>query len=556
MAKKFLQPIDMTQLEVLNMRLQQLGSDPGSPVAGQLWYNTTRNRPVWRDASVNNDIYPSSSTNVINTNVLRDGSGNFAAGTITANLTGTASNATQLNGQADTFYLARANHTGTQLASTISNFDTQVRTSRLDQMAAPTATVSFNSQLISGVLDPVSPQDVATKAYVDAASAGLDIKASVRVATAAALPAYTRSTNVITASANGVLAAVDGITLVVSDRVLLKNGAAGSDNGIYTVTSVGSAGTPFVLTRSTDADTSVKVTSGMFCFVEEGTANDNTGWVLTTNNPITLNTTALTFTQFSSAGSYTGGNGITITGQVITANVTARFTFTSQALDLANAGTAGSYTSVTTDQYGRITAGADIVSGTGLVTKTAAGTFTARVATGTAARITVTNGDGVAGNPTFDIAATYVGQSSITTLGTVTTGVWNGTIIAPAFGGTGVNTSAAANGQLLIGNGSGLTLASLTAGSGITITPGAGSITIAATGGGTVTKFAASIGNGALTSFTVTHSLGSKDVLVVIYDNSTNEEVQADVVHTSTTVVTLAFAVAPTTNQYRVVVLG
>lgn len=67
--------------------------------------------------------------------------------------------------------LARANHTGTQTASTISDFDTQVRTNRLDQMAAPTASVSLNSQKITSLLDPTSAQDAATKTYVDTAAA-------------------------------------------------------------------------------------------------------------------------------------------------------------------------------------------------------------------------------------------------------------------------------------------------------------------------------------------------------------------------------------------------
>lgn len=80
-------------------------------------------------------------------------------------------------------------------------------------------------------------------------------------------------------------------------------------------------------------------------------------------------------------------------------------------------------------------------SGTGMLVRTGAGTYAFRTDTGTANRITITNGDGLAGNPTFDISASYVGQTSITTLGTITTGVWNGTTVAVANGGTGVTTS-------------------------------------------------------------------------------------------------------------------
>ena len=154
---------------------------------------------------------------------------------------------------------------------------------------------------------PTTGDDLVNKTYADSIASGLDVKVSVRVATAAALPAYARVGNVITASAltNINTAGVDGVTtLVALDRILLKDGAAGADNGIYEVTVVGSTGvTAFVLTRTADADNSPagEVTAGMFTFVEEGTANGDQGWILTTNNPIVLNTTALTFTQFSSA---------------------------------------------------------------------------------------------------------------------------------------------------------------------------------------------------------------------------------------------------------------
>lgn len=210
----------------------------------------------------------------------------------------------------------------TLTASKISDFDTQVRTSRLDQMASPTSSVSMNSQRITSLATPTSANDAATKAYVDATKQGLDIKASVRVATQAALPAvtYNNGAGTLTADANGDIndELIDGLSdLVVGDRILVKNQAAGLQNGIYEVTAVGDASNPFVLTRTADADSggaSGDITGGMFTFVEEGTASADSGWVLTTNGTITLGTTALTFVQFSGAGQITAGAALTKTG--------------------------------------------------------------------------------------------------------------------------------------------------------------------------------------------------------------------------------------------------
>ena len=131
---------------------------------------------------------------------------------------------------------------------------------------------------------PTASTDAATKAYADSISAGLDVKGSVRVASIG---------NINVASPGTV---IDGVTLAIGDRILLKNQTTGSENGIYVFDT---GATPLV--RSTDADTSAEVTGGMFTFSTEGTSNADKGWVLTTNDPITLNTTALTFTQFSSA---------------------------------------------------------------------------------------------------------------------------------------------------------------------------------------------------------------------------------------------------------------
>lgn len=128
---------------------------------------------------------------------------------------------------------------------------------------------------------PTAADDLTNKAYVDGLAAGIDVRASVRAATTA---------NITLSGAQ----TIDGVSVIAGDRVLVKNQTTGSENGIY----VAAAG---AWSRATDADTDAEVTAGMFTFVEEGTANGDEGWVLVTDNPITLDTTPLTFSQFSSA---------------------------------------------------------------------------------------------------------------------------------------------------------------------------------------------------------------------------------------------------------------
>jgi len=204
----------------------------------------------------------------------------------------------------------------TLTAAKISDFDTQVRTSRIDQIAAPTADVSFNSRKITNVADPVSAQDAATKAYVDATRQGLDFKDSVKAATTANITLSGTQT-------------IDGVALSVGDRVLVKNQTGtGADNGIYVVASGG-------WSRASDADTSAEVTPGMFVFVEGGTTNSDTGWVLATDGAITLGSTGLSFVQFSGAGTIDAGNGLTKSGSTINVVGTAgRISVSADAIDI------------------------------------------------------------------------------------------------------------------------------------------------------------------------------------------------------------------------------
>lgn len=235
----------------------------------------------------------------------------------------------------------------------------------------------------------------ATKSYVDAVAQGLSVKGSVLLATAAALPANTYLAGVITITATGTLT-VDGTVTALNDRILVKDEVAQLGNGIYKVTTAGAIGVAAVLTRSTDMDIAAEF-PGAFCFVESGTVNTAAGFVCTNSTPPTVGTTAITFTQFSGAGEITAG---------------AALTKTANTLDVA------------------VDNSSIEVSGDALRVKASGVTNTM-----------------LAGS----IAASKLVGSDIATVGTITSGTWNGTDIAVADGGTGRSTSTTAYGLIAAG---------------------------------------------------------------------------------------------------------
>lgn len=179
---------------------------------------------------------------------------------------------------------------------------------------------------ITGVKNPVNAQDVATKIYVDNVAAGLDPKESVRVATTEELIVTSSGLGegkTLTATSTGVLV-IDGITLVNGDRVLIKDQTDAVNNGIYIVTSTGSVSTAYILTRAIDFDgtPSNEVSGGAFAFVESGTINANTGWVVSADGSITVDTNDIDWVQFSGAGSYTAGDGLDLVGGQFSVDVT------------------------------------------------------------------------------------------------------------------------------------------------------------------------------------------------------------------------------------------
>jgi hypothetical protein len=203
-----------------------------------------------------------------------------------------------------------------------------------DVILVPTGTgaVSISSKKIINLATPTLDNDAATKAYVDSVAQGLDPKASVVYATAAGLPAYTYNNGTsgigatITGNAVGTLS-IDGSTVSANERVLIKNETTTNApyNGIYVVTTAGSGAAAYVLTRTTDFDSASPSGEipGAFVFVEYGTTNADTGWVCTTNAPVTVGTTDIVFVQFSGAGSFTANTsaGLVLIGTQFNAKV-------------------------------------------------------------------------------------------------------------------------------------------------------------------------------------------------------------------------------------------
>jgi len=202
------------------------------------------------------------------------------------------------------------------------------------------AITATSAALTTGTITtaPVNNTDIVNKQYADAIASGIHFHEAVELATTAALPANTYNNGTsgvgatLTANANGALS-VDSTLTVVANRILVKNEVTQANNGVYTVTQVGSAGTPYILTRATDFDTVGtgvdQIDEGDFFLVTSGTANANTAWVQQTAPPITIGTTAIVFQQFSAPITYTAGTGL---------SESPTYTF-----NIANIGTAGTY---------------------------------------------------------------------------------------------------------------------------------------------------------------------------------------------------------------------
>ena len=382
------------------------------------------------------------------------------------------------------------------LGGSITGFATSGANTNLTSVALTTGTVSTA---------PSSSTDIVNKSYADSIATGVNFHAAVQYATTAALAANTYNNGTsgvgatLTANANGTLT-IDGYTLVVGDvgkRLLIKNESTTANNGVYTLTQAGTVLLPYILTRATDYDSSGsgtnEVDQGDLILVINGTQNANTSWVEQTPLPITIGTTAIVFIQFAAIQTYTAGTGLSLS--------TNQFSLASSYGDTLNP-----YASKTLKYVLAAPNGADGVP-----------TFRALVAsdiptlnqstTGSAATLTTpraiygNNFDGSAAL-TQIIASTYGGTGNgftkfsgattaerTYTLPDATTTILT-TNAAVTIGQGGTGQTSYTDGQLLIGNTTGntLTKATLTAGTGITITNGNGSISIAASGGSGVTS--------------------------------------------------------------------
>jgi hypothetical protein len=263
--------------------------------------------------------------------------------------------------------------------------------------------------------DPVSALQLTTKQYVDGlVASGIHFHEPVRVeATTALTVTYNNGTAGVGATLTnaGTQAALvlDGVTLSVSDRVLIYLQANQTQNGIYVVTNVGSGATNWVLTRASDANTyvinsSAGLSEGSTVFVQQGTVAAGDTYTCNTPGVITFGTTNITFAQISSAQIYSAGTGLTLTGTV--------FSLTNTAVTAGSYGSASAVSTFTVNAQGQLTA----ASNTSIAINANQ----------------VTSG-------TLDTARLSGSYTGITGVGTLSTGTWNGSVISPTYGGTGVN---------------------------------------------------------------------------------------------------------------------
>ena len=210
-------------------------------------------------------------------------------------------------------------------------------------------TIDMGANKVTNIADPTGAQDAASKAYVDAVKTGLDIKDSCDIATTADVTTWVYANGTagvgatLTAAGNGVVA-LDSVNLTLNMRVLVKDQSPSTENGIYYVSTVGTAGATLILTRALDANQPTELTGGSFTFVEQGTTQAENGYVFTHNGEPTFGTgnTALTVAQFSGAGQIIAGTSLTKTGNTMNVATDGTTMFTlSDALSVKSTGTAG-----------------------------------------------------------------------------------------------------------------------------------------------------------------------------------------------------------------------
>lgn len=334
---------------------------------------------------------------------------------------------------------------------------------------------------VKGSVAPIDGQDLVNLDYLQNYVSGVrDPKDACKVATI--------GSNI--SLSGGAPDTLDGISLALNDRILVKDQSNGAQNGLYRVSVLGT-GSNGTWVRTADADVDIEVTQGLFVYVAEGSINAKSGWLLTTSDPITVGTTSLSFVQVTGLGDVTAGSGLSKSGNTLDVNVD------NTTLD------------INSDQ--------------------------------------------------LRIHPSYAGQTSIITLGTITTGTWNASTIGVAYGGTGATTASGARTSLgAAASGANSDITSL---SGLT-TPL--SIAQGGTGGNTATqarnnigavgKYATTITSGQAT-YNVTHNLGTEDIgKVHIYDTTNKEEVfgvLTKIINTNT--VQLQFG-TNTSTDYRVVI--
>jgi hypothetical protein len=360
-----------------------------------------------------------------------------------------------------------------------------------------TGAVNVGNFIISNLATPTAASDAATKQYVDEIAQGLSPKGSVVYGTTTVLPSYTYNNGTagvgatITATAVGALS-LDGSQPVVGTRVLIKNEIGGNApvNGIYVVT-VNTVGAAFVLTRASDMNSGPEF-PGSFIFIESGASLADTGWVCTTDSPVTVGTTAIVFTQFSGAGQYIAGTGLTLTGTT--------FSITDTTVTAGSYGNGDYNATFTVNGQGQLTAAANVaitanaanLSGTTLKANivnsslTSVGTLISLAVTGNTTSGNVYANAGTIGASLLTGTLTTAAQPNVTSVGSLTGLTVSGLSNLGPVGNVAI--TGGTSGQVLSTNGSG-GLSFITIGT-AGVSNGNSNVAIATAGGNVTTSVA------------------------------------------------------------------